>query len=158
MSTEYTSNNLGRDARLYYNSGTVASPTWVEIKEARDLTINLACDKVAVEDRSTIYKLFESGGLDFSISGSLTYRNGNANCAVLRDMMFARSAHQFAITTGPIATAGTQGLKAGMKCFSNNLGLALNDGQKVDFELAPCYYESPAAPGTQILPAWFTAS
>jgi len=39
----------GKDCYLYYNSGTYASPTWVEIKRARNITFNLGSDLNDVE-------------------------------------------------------------------------------------------------------------
>jgi len=32
--------NLGMDAKLYYNSGTYATPSWEEITVTRDVTVN----------------------------------------------------------------------------------------------------------------------
>lgn len=158
MATEFCSDNLGRDARLYRNTGTVTVPVWTEVKEARDISLNMAADKVDQSDRSTRFKLYDAGGIDVSISATLTYRSGNANCEAIRDLLLNNCAEQMLLISGPVATAGSEGLKAGFKVFSNNLQYPLADGMTVEIELAPSYYESPAAPGVQIAPEWFTAT
>lgn len=155
MPTDYCSDNLGRDARLYRNTGTVAVPVWTEIKEARDITLNMAGDKVEQSDRSTVFKLYDVGSIDLSITATLTYRPGNANCEALRNLMLNNCAEQMALTSGPIATSGSEGIRAGFKVFNNNYAFPLADGMTVEIELAPCYYESPAAVGVQIPPVWF---
>ena len=43
----------GKDCYLYYNSGTHATPTWVEIKRARNITFNIGNDLNDVEFHGT---------------------------------------------------------------------------------------------------------
>lgn len=155
MATEYCSDNLGRDARLYRNTGTISVPVWTEVKEARDITLNMAGDKVEQSDRSTRFKLYDVGSIDLSISATLTYRTGNANCEALRNLLLNNCAEQMALMSGPIATVGSEGIKAGFKVFTNNHAFPMADGMTVEIELAPCYYEDPTVAGVQIAPAWY---
>jgi hypothetical protein len=154
MPTTFCSDSSGRDAKLYYNSGTVASPTWVEIKEARDLSMPMTAESYDDSDRSTAIKLFGAGGIEVSISGKLSYRNGNANCETIRDLFFSRCAAEFALMDGPIATSGSEGFRGGFKVFTNSHEFPLADGMTVDIELKPAYFENGS--GTQVLPAWYT--
>ena len=50
---------LSENAKLYYNSGSYASPTWVEICNVKDVTLSLEKDEVDVTTRC-------SGGLKSS--------------------------------------------------------------------------------------------
>lgn len=156
MATTFCSNNSGRDAHLYLNTGTVASPTWTEIIEARDLSLALTAESIDVSDRSTKFKLYDSGGIECSISGKLTYRNGNANCESIRDLFLSGCGAEFALTDGPIATVGTEGIRGGFKVFTNSHEFPLADGMTVDIELRPCYFENGSS--TQTVPEWVTIS
>ena len=56
---------LGMDAKLYRNTGTYASPTWNEVKNVKDVTLNL-----------------EAGSADVTTRGNGGWR---ANIATLKD-------------------------------------------------------------------------
>ena len=158
MATEYCSNNLGRNARLYRNTGTIATPVWTEVTEARDLQLPMAADQVEQSDRSTRFKLYDAGGIEMAFTGKLSYRSGNANCEALRDLMLENCAEQMALMSGDIATAGSEGIKAGMKCFNNSHDYPFTDGMSVDIELKPSYYENPLVAGVQIVPVWYVVT
>lgn len=158
MTTEFCSNNLGRDARLYRNTGTVVTPVWTEVTEARGLQLPMAADKVEQSDRSTRFKLYDSGGIDISFSGKLSYRSGNANCEALRDLMLDNCAEQMALMSDDITVVGAEGIKAGMKVFTNSHDYPFTDGKTIDIELAPCYYENPTVAGVQIVPIWYVVT
>jgi len=115
----------------------------------------MAGDKVEQSDRSTRFKLYDVGSIDLSISATLTYRTGNANCEALRNLLLNNCAEQMALMSGPIATVGSEGIKAGFKVFTNNHAFPMADGMTVEIELAPCYYEDPTVAGVQIAPAWY---
>ena len=158
MATTYCSANTGRDAYLYRNTGTVATPVWTHVKEARDLSMPMTAEKIKQSDRSTVFALYDNGEIDLSITGSLSFRSQNANCTAIRDLMLSRCSEQMALMSGPIATVGSEGIKAGFKVFGNTHNFPLSDGMTVDIELAPCYYEDPTVAGTQIAPAWYEIS
>lgn len=155
MATTYCSTNTGRDAYLYRNTGTVGTPVWTEVPEARDLSMPMTSEKIKQSDRSTIFALYDNGEIDLSISGALSFRSQNANCTALRDLMLTKCAEQMALMSGPIADSGSEGILAGFKVFTNSHNFPLSDGMTVDIELAPCYYEDPTAPGVQIAPEWY---
>ena len=46
-----------RKKKLYRNNGSHASPTWIEVKEVRDLDIKFSPDKFDDSDRSSNFKL-----------------------------------------------------------------------------------------------------
>lgn len=48
-----STNHVGIKAKCYYNTGTFASPTWVEVTLWRDLTMIQKPDTADVKDRST---------------------------------------------------------------------------------------------------------
>lgn len=63
---------LGMEAKLYRNSGTYASPTWTEIQNVKDLTLNLEAGEADVTTRgnagwrATIASL-KDGSIEFDM-------------------------------------------------------------------------------------------
>lgn len=155
MATTFCAKDTGRDAHIYLNTGSVATPTWTEITEARDVSMPMTADQIEQSDRSTKFKLYSSGGIDLSVSFKMSYRNGSANFASLQSLFLTGCGAEFAIMDGPIATAGSEGVRGGFQVFSNSFDFPLSDGQTVDIELRPCYFEDGAS--NQTFPAWYTA-
>lgn len=158
MTTFCDKSSAGRKAKLYRNTGTVPIPVWEEFTEARDLSLPMSADKFDDPSRGSIFKLFDQGQVETGISFQLTYREGSLQCKAIRDLILSGCAEEFAIMSGPIATAGSEGLRGGMKVFTNDTSFPIADGSTVDVELAPCYFEDAGDPGTQIFPAWYTVS
>lgn len=155
MPTTFCSKNSGRDAKLYHNAGTVASPTWTHIKEARDLSLNMTADNFEVSDRNTKFKMYGHGGIDVEISGKLTFRTGNTNCETIRDLFLSGCGAEFALMSNTISGAdgAAEGIRGGFSVFSNSMEFPLSDGMSVDISLKPCYFENGS--GTFVPLAWY---
>lgn len=155
MPTTFCSKNSGRDAKLYHNSGTVASPTWTHIKEARDLSLSMTADEFDVSDRNTKFKMYDQGGLDVEISGKLTFRTSNTNCKTIRDLFLSGCGAEFALMSNTISGAdgAAEGIRGGFKVFTNSMEFPLSDGQTVDISLKPCYFENGSS--VFVGPAWY---
>ena len=155
MPTTYCSKNSGRDAKLYHNSGTVASPTWVHIKEARDLSLTMTADNFDVSDRTSKYKMYGHGGIDVEISGKLTYRTNNTNCDTIRTLFLSGCAAEFALMSNTItgADGAAEGIRGGFAVFTNSMEFPLADGMSVDISLKPAYFENGSS--TQVELSWY---
>lgn len=100
----------GSKCKLYYNSGTHAIPSWVEIAYAQDVTVPAGKDRVEIRDRSSGYKKDIGGDRELALSFGYTYRLGiDAVYNVLKDSYENDTAVQFAVMDGNIATSGTKG-------------------------------------------------
>ena len=135
----------GRKAKLYRNTATNASPTWVEILEARDVDITRAADQVEESDRGSDYKKYDDGQIELAITFNMTYRNGNANCDYLRDALLNGTAFEVAAMDGDVATSGSTGPRFFGKVFQVNKSEPLADGQTYDLEIRPTYHEESSA-------------
>lgn len=155
MPTTFCSKNSGRDAKLYHNSGTVASPTWTEIKEARDLSLSMTAEEFDVSDRNTKFKLYDHGGIDVEISGKLTYRTNNANCETIRGLFLSGCGAEFALMSNTIsgANGAAEGIRGGFKVFTNSMEFPLADGMTVDISLKPCYFENGSSAFVEL--SWY---
>ncbi len=130
---------VGFDAKLYLNTGSYASPTWVEITEARDVSAPLDVNEVDNSDRGSKFKKYDAGQLDLSLTFNMTYRNGNTNFATLQTAVLGRSSLEFAVMDGAIATSGSEGWRMTCVVLSQGLQQPLADGQTVDVSAKPTY-------------------
>jgi hypothetical protein len=143
----------GKTAKLYRNTATNASPTWVEVPEIRDLDLPMQADQVDDSDRCSNFKKYSQCLVDLGISGNMTYRNGNANCEAIRDALLAGTVIEWAAMDGDITASGTTGIRFFGLVFSADRGQPLTDSMTVALEIKPTYHEESA---TVIEPSEYT--
>lgn len=147
---------IGGNWKLYYNSNTNASPTWVEIKKVGDVVLNIEVGEAPVEIRETNWNLNLPARFTISsIDAMLATDIAGTVWEALRGFFFGRTAKQYAICNDTIATSGTQGFKlfAFWKTFPINQPLA--EMVRGDAALSPAYVEESSA---LVEPTWFTIS
>ena len=150
---------VGLDAYAYYNSAaTDASPTWVEIDVARDVSTSSSADKAEVTDRRSKFKKYCPGTIDIETTITATYVQGNTAIDYLRAAYLARTPVQIAIVDGPLPPASgntTEGFKYYAYVYSQDFDQPLTEGQTVSMTFAPC--NSPSTdPGIE--PSWYTVT
>ena len=146
----------GFDGYLYYNTGTDASPVFVEVDTVRDVNTAGATDKADVSDRRSKFKKSCPAMIDLETSVTATYVQGNVAMDAIRDQFLARTAVQFYILDGPAVPASgdtSEGWAFYAAVYSNDFNQPLSDGQNVSFTLSPM--DSVADP---VEPQWFTVS
>lgn len=125
---------LGMEHKLYYNTGTYASPTWVEITYARDVNLNWEFGEGNISSRASAHFKSKAALIRTTIEGDLLYQPGTAWTALIA-IILARTATEFACYDGAIATSGSQGLRATMQFFGAGLNQPLEDGSTNPFTL-----------------------
>ena len=131
----------GKRCKAYRNTGTDATPVWVEMGEIRDLDITRAPDQTDDSQRGSNYKKYDDGLIELEVSGELNYRNGNANCDYIRDALNAGTVFQIAAMDGAITVSGQTGPRYFCKVFQANKSEPLTDGQRVGILFKPAYHE-----------------
>ena len=135
---------LGLDAKLYRNSGTYALPTWNEITNAKDVTLNLEAGEADAGRRG-------SGGWretlmalkDGSVEFELVYDNADAEFTALKDAFFNGTTVELAVMDGDIATTGTQGLRATMSVVNFSRNEPLEEALTVSVTVTPAPSANP---------------
>jgi hypothetical protein len=145
---------LGLDAKLYRNTGTHAAPTWNEIVNVRDVTLSLEAGEADVTTRGNNgWRATVATLKDASVEFDMVWDTEDTDFAAIRDAFLNRTAIQFAVMDGDIATAGSQGLKAycAITAFSRNE--ALEEAITVSVTIKPTYRTVPAeAPSWLVVP------
>ena len=142
---------LGKDAKLYHNSGSYASPTWVEIENVRDLSLSMERADTDITTRGgggwrQSVATLADGSVDFQ----MVWDTSDTDFTAIKDAFTGASTIEFLILDGSQAVAGSQGLRATMAVtgFSRNEGL--EDALTVDVSLKTAYAANA--------PSWYTAT
>lgn len=131
---------LGKNCKLYRNTGTWGSPTWVEVENVKDLTLNLAYQEADVSTRA-------GGGvsraeptlLDVSLEFDQVRDTDDADQTAILTAFFAGTLIDMAVSEAAIATAGTKYYRQEWKVLSGPQAEALADAKRISFTLKPCF-------------------
>lgn len=145
--------NLGLDAKFYYDlDGTLASPTWVELDVARDVTTSASANESETSDRRTNFVTSCPALLTLETSVECTYENGNSQLEDLRNAFLNRTSVLIAVMDGDITVTGTQGFVYYAHVYSNDLAQPLTDSSTVSMTFKPA---TPPATDSTVNPQWY---
>ncbi|MGH7143117.1 MAG: phage tail tube protein [Planctomycetota bacterium] len=135
---------LGLDAKLYRNTGTYAAPTWVEIANVKDVTLNLEAGEADVTTRANAgWKATLATLKDASVEFDMVWDTGDAGFTALKDAFFNNGAIEVAAMDGDITATGSQGLRATMSVTKFSRKETLADAIMVSPTLKPTYAAQP---------------
>ena len=136
--------NPGDLCALYYNTATDATPTWVEITKAIDVSFPIQMGEAPANARDSEFKADEPTLIGIELTFGYQYEPGaDTVFDALMTMALARTAKQFAACDGPIATAGQRYLKFFGKVFGIGNDQPLDGVETKEFTVKPVrHYES----------------
>lgn len=100
----------GASWKLYLNTGTRVSPTWVEIKACGNISADNQPDDVSVPERG-MGTGHLNGENDPLITFDLFLDTGDTNVETIAAAIYSGVLVEVAICPGPIATAGLKALR-----------------------------------------------
>ena len=125
---------LGRECYTYYNSATHASPTWVLIANAVDVSVNVGKNYGDVSSRASAWKKQKPGLKELTASIAYRYNNGTDTVFdALRAAAIANTPLEFFFADALAATSGTEGVRAYLDLTMGD-EQPLEDGVLVTFE------------------------
>jgi len=135
---------LGMDCKLYYNSsGDWASPVWVEIGNAKDVTLNLETGEADVTTRgnggwrATIATLKE-GSVEFE----MIWDSEDTSFAAFRSAFFNNTSVEVAAMDGDITESGSSGLHAACSVTNFTRNEPLEEAVTASTTIKPTYSEN----------------
>lgn len=136
---------LGMDAKLYRNSGSYATPTWEEIGNVKDVTLNLEKGEADVTTRANNGWRATVGTLkDASIEFQMVWDTLDADFDAIRQAFFGNTPIEFAVMDGDMTDPDSEGLRATFDIFNFTRNEALEEAILVDVTIKPTY--APNAP------------
>ena len=142
---------LGMDAKLYRNTGSYASPVWNEVKNVKDVTLNLEAGSADVTTRGNGGWRANIATLkDASLEFEMVWDTADDDFTAIRTAFLTNATLEFAVLDGPVATAGSQGLRATMAITNFSRAEPLEEAIKVSVTAKPTSADNP--------PEWMTAA
>jgi hypothetical protein len=118
---------LGIKAKLYYNSASYGSPTWVEVDNIADCTLNFVWDEGAADDRSDAAHRMVKTQFSLDVTGTVKKKIDYAPYEYLADLAISRGVGDFLALDGPRTSLGSRGFRFDSQLFSatEDQGLAV---------------------------------
>lgn len=137
----------GREAKLYYNSGSFAVPTWTEVLRVVDLDWDAPVTWADVASRESLWEFEAKAGQKLTVTFGYRRRQGVSDTVftAIRGHAFGGLTKvEFALSDGAIATTTTQYQRA---TFQLGMGRSepRADGVIENFEAHLCYEEDAGA-------------
>lgn len=128
---------IGLNAKLYRNTGSFGSPTWVEVSNIQDLDLADNMDEADATTRA-------SGGIaeseptvrNIEVTWNMK-NNADTHMIAFRTAYATRAAVDLQILDGPIATVGSHGVRGRFKFHEFGKPQNLRDGQFVNLRAKP---------------------
>lgn len=131
---------LGMQAKLYRNTGDYATPVWVELTNAKDVTLNLEKGEADVTTRGNNgWKATAATLKDMSVEFQMVYDTEDSSYSALEQAFFQDEIVEVAVADGVIATEGTKYIRASMEVFNFSRNEQNEEAITVDVTLKPTF-------------------
>lgn len=143
---------LGMRCKLYRNTGTWASPTWVEVGNVKDVTLNLEKGEADVTTRNNAGWRAKVGTLkEGSVEFEMVWDPTDGGFAAIQAGWFNDTDVELAIMDGDIATPGSEGLHGMFSVINFNRKEPLEEAATAAVSLSLTY-------SSQYQPEWKVVS
>lgn len=132
---------LGLDAKLYYCvAGIAGTPTWVELTNVKNVTLNLQKGEADVTTRANNgWKATAATLKEGSIEFEMVWDTTDGGFTAIKNAYFNNTLIGMAAMDGPIATNGNQGLWADCAITDFTRDEPLEDAISVKVTAKPTY-------------------
>lgn len=144
----------GHSMKLYYNTGTSGTPTWVEVDEIEDLNVSQLQFSVAELRRraNNFTKNLASLEEPIEVEFRLHHGLGETQFDQIRADHFNRASREWAIMDGDITVNGQEGLRCPFFVAGFPWEQNLQDVSGHDVRLVIAYHSES---GTELDPSWY---
>ena len=131
---------LGMNCKAYRNTGNYASPTWNEITNVKDLSLNLEASEADVTTRGNngweaVVQTLKKATIEFG----MVWDTGDADFTAIQNAFFSNTSIECAFMDGAIATTGNQGLRATFMVTGFSRTENLTEAVMANVTLKPTY-------------------
>ena len=142
---------LGMDAKLYRNTGSYETPTWDEVTNVKDVTLNLEAGEADVTTRGNAGWRANIATLkDASLEFEMVWDTADDDFTAIRQAFLSNGSVEFAVLDGDVETTGSQGLRATMAITNFSRSEPLEEAIQVSVTAKPTYADNP--------PEWMSIS
>ena len=134
---------LGLNAKLYRNTGSYASPTWNEIGNVKDVTLNLESAEADVTVRANNgWRATVPTLKDASVEFEMVWDTEDADFEAIKDAYLGNTTIEILALDGPVSgtgSSGNQGLRATCSVTAFSRSEPLEEALSVSVTLKPAY-------------------
>lgn len=141
------------DATLNRNTGTFSSPTWAEVENIKDLTLDLSASEADVSTRASDWRQIKATLQDVTVTFQMLYDTADADWTAFHDAFINKTNIDLFVADGASGTNGTEGLHAEFTVTQFSVSEALEDVLLCDITCRPA---KPGTAGDD--PEWLTIS
>lgn len=142
---------LGKDCKLYRNTGTYATPTWNIIDSAADVTLELETAEADVTTRGNNgWRANVATLKDASIQFEMVWDPAADDNTALVNAFLNNSVIELLVLDGPVSTNGSQGLRASCMITGFSRSEPLEEAVKTQVTAKPTLAANP--------PSWFVVT
>ena len=138
---------LGLNAKLYRNTGSYASPTWNEIGNVKDVTLNLESAEADVTVRANNgWRATVPTLKDASVEFEMVWDTADEDFQAIRDAYLNNTTLEVLALDGPVSGAGStgnQGLRAVCNVTDFSRSEPLEEALSVSVTVKPAYSVNP---------------
>lgn len=143
----------GLECKLYYNTGTHASPTWTAISKAINVSFSISKGEADQSSRSSTWRKSKGTLKDLEITFSYRKKQGTDTVFdALIAAAIADTVQEYAMLDGAVTEAGAQGIRAFCEIMGVGNTQDLESSEEVEFTLKPTYHEESSA---EVDPDWY---
>ena len=128
---------IGLEAKLYRNTGTYESPSWAEMTNVRDLTLNVEKGEADVTTRGATWRLTRATLKDAGVEFEMLWDTADAAFTAIQQAFFNGTSLELAIMDGDVAAAGSQGLRATFEVMNFSRSEPLEEAMTVSVTVKP---------------------
>jgi hypothetical protein len=128
---------LGINSKLYYNSGTFGSPTWVEMSNVSDCKVDSNWDDADGSTRASPVKMSEPTQLNLGVGGKML-PDQSVGYLLMQTRYYARTLIDIMALDGGSATNTAEGVRFEAKITTWAEDQGLGNVNFRDFMLKPC--------------------
>lgn len=129
---------IGLDAVLAYNAGTHASPTWVEITRARDVSASATKSEAKLSSRASGFEYTKGALVQLSLELGYMYKRGTDTVwTALNTSFTGRSPLEFWIGDDTITLVGAKGWRFYGEVMEAPMEQPLEEGVTCTFTIKP---------------------
>ena len=145
---------LGLHAKLYRNTGSYVSPSWNEVSNVKDLTLNLESGEADVTTRGNAGWRATVGTLkDASVEFQMLWDAADEDFTAVQNAFLTNLPIECAIMSGPMNDSESKGLRAFFAVLKFTRSEALEEAIQAEVTMKPTVEGSPPIP-----PQWISGS
>lgn len=132
---------IGLDAVLAYNTNTHASPTWVEITRAKDVSAPATKNEATLSSRASRFEYKKGALVSLSLEFGYSYKRGTDSVwTALSGSFLSNTAIEFWIGDDTITLVGAKGMRFYGEVMEFPYDQPLEDGMTYNVTVKPTPY------------------